>query len=98
MSETYLTPRQTLEQEVATLKREHAQFARWIVQRGMLMGDHACVQCHPFSEMVVAGFICAYHLALAAQPVKPAPTLMVMSPAQAKEYEAWEQQNRKREL
>lgn len=41
MSETYLTPRQILEQEVATLKREHAEFAKRIVQNGRGMGDHA---------------------------------------------------------
>jgi hypothetical protein len=44
----------------------HAIWAKWIVQRGPGLPDHACAECVPGGELVKAGFQCVYHEALAA--------------------------------
>lgn len=44
----------------------HASWAKWIVQRGPGLPDHACAECVPGGELVKAGFQCVYHEALAA--------------------------------
>lgn len=40
-------------------------WAKWIVQRGRGLPDHACVECAPHSEILKQGFQCTYHQALA---------------------------------
>jgi hypothetical protein len=34
--------------------------------------DHACAQCRPNSEILIEGFVCEFHKALAATPAEPA--------------------------
>lgn len=44
----------------------HDQWAKWIVQRGPGLPDHACAECLPHSDMLKPGFQCVYHEALSA--------------------------------
>ena len=37
------------------------KFARYIVSLGYQTRDHACSECVPGGEIVVPGFVCAYH-------------------------------------
>lgn len=51
--------------------------ARWVINRGSNHPDHACIECVPWGDMVVKGFQCFYHQALAlhrtAEAVEAAP-------------------------
>lgn len=49
----------------------HDRWAKWIIQRGLGLPDHACAECVPHSDMLVAGFQCVYHEALAAAGEQP---------------------------
>lgn len=40
-------------------------FAKFILQNPQGLPDHACAQCVPHSDMLVSGFVCAYHQAAA---------------------------------
>ena len=42
-----------------------AEWAKFITRGGEFYGDHACVECHPYSEMVIEGFQCVLHEAQA---------------------------------
>lgn len=48
---------------IGIAKQQRDTLARWIVMHGNPLGDHACAQCHPRSDILVHGFVCAYHLA-----------------------------------
>lgn len=52
-------------QENKRLREERIDLSKWIVAHKdqSFYGDHACQQCHPYSDMLVPGFVCAYHQA-----------------------------------
>lgn len=49
--------------ELAAKSEEVVQAQRWILNRCVGLPDHACAQCVPHSDMLVSGFVCAYHQA-----------------------------------
>lgn len=51
--------------EIDRLRGVLASADRWIIQRGRDLPDHACSECVPGGEMVVPGWLCAYHAAKA---------------------------------
>lgn len=62
-------PTWTRREAAAELRRLHEVeqqrdlFARWMFMRGNHSGDWACAQCHPNSDILVPGFVCAFHQA-----------------------------------
>lgn len=52
--------------------KDAARMAKWIVQRGLELPDHACAQCVPHSDILKPDFVCAYHFA-AAMAAAPSP-------------------------
>ena len=68
--------------EVARLKAELDDADRYLLQVGTGRWrndgepdsrDHACAQCVPHSDMLVEGFVCAFHRAKARQALEPKP-------------------------
>jgi len=50
--------------EVQELRARVAKLARFITMNCEgFTGDHACKECHPYSELATAGFQCGLHLA-----------------------------------
>lgn len=48
------------------------KLCKFIIQHGphkddKFYGDHACAECYPHSELIAAGFQCAYHTAIKMQ-------------------------------
>lgn len=41
------------------------KLARYLRTIGLRERDHACAQCLPASDVVIDGFVCGYHRALA---------------------------------
>lgn len=58
-----------LEQQRDELLAELERAQKWIAHRGNGLPDHACAQCVPHSDILIEGFVCAYHTAIA--KVKP---------------------------
>lgn len=50
---------------VAELVDDRAAMAGWIVTRGQDLRDHACADCVGNGDLVVKGWRCAYHTAVA---------------------------------
>lgn len=60
--------------KVESLRSRLAEAEQWIRNHPpQYGGDHACAQCYPHSDVLVAGFICAYHRATASADVAPKP-------------------------
>ena len=61
--------------ELAAVKRQLDRLAQFVIRSFEACGayDWACAQCKPSSDMLVDGFVCAYHeaKALAAEQPKP---------------------------
>lgn len=49
--------------EVEALRKDADKMARYIVNHGRDLPDHACAQCVPHGDMLIAGFVCGYHRA-----------------------------------
>lgn len=45
------------------VEQQRDLFAKWIFMHGNHSGDWACAQCHPYSDMLAPGFVCAFHQA-----------------------------------
>ena len=45
------------------VEQQRDLFARWMFMRGNHSGDWACAQCRPNSDILVPGFVCAFHQA-----------------------------------
>ena len=56
---------QLVEAETAALRQQVEKFAKWITQCGVSRPDYACAMCRPRSEMLIEGFVCTYHEAVA---------------------------------
>lgn len=50
---------------VAELIDDADRMAKWIVNRGQELRDHGCRECVGTGDLVVEGFRCGYHTALA---------------------------------
>jgi hypothetical protein len=50
---------------VAELIDDADRMAKWIVNRGQDLRDHACRECVGTGDLVVDGFRCGYHAAFA---------------------------------
>ena len=59
------------EKERDEARAEVERMGQYIRKKGLDQIDHACVQCVPHGEIVIDGFLCAYHYALALTPAKP---------------------------
>lgn len=58
---------------VARLRADLAAARKWITRYVPEdFADHACAQCRPHSEILINGFACEVHKALAATPAEPA--------------------------
>ena len=60
--------RKAMESNTETVQK----LAKWIRYKGNEYGgDHACKHCYPYSDVLVDGFVCAYHLACALLATTP---------------------------
>ncbi len=60
--------RKAIESNTETVQK----LAKWIRYKGNEYGgDHACKQCYRYSDVLVDGFVCAYHLACALLATTP---------------------------
>jgi hypothetical protein len=51
-------------EELRETGKDRDEFARTILWNGVgKAGDHACSLCHPDSQILTKGFVCAYHRA-----------------------------------
>lgn len=58
-----------LRRENTALRSRLAEAEQWIRNHPPRFGgDHACAQCYPHSDVLVAGFVCAYHRATDSAP------------------------------
>jgi len=55
---------------IAELTAEVEQMASWIVRHGQKVTDHACADCLPGGEILVHGFRCGWHAAIARNALK----------------------------
>lgn len=63
--DSYRASNASLAERVASLEAVRHDFAKWISQNPPKFGgDHACARCYPQSDLIKAGFVCAYHAAL----------------------------------
>jgi len=54
--------------EINSLKSELAEARKYILNHGQGLPDHACAACVPHSDILIDGFVCAYHAALKEKP------------------------------
>lgn len=55
---------------IAELTAEVEQMASWIVRHGQKVTDHACAECLPDGEILIHGFRCGWHTAIARNALK----------------------------
>lgn len=55
-------------QQINSLKSELAEARKYILNHGQGLPDHACAACVPHSDILIDGFVCAYHAALKEKP------------------------------
>ena len=51
--------------QIMELRKQLSEAYKWILNRGLDIPDHACVKCIPHSDVLIKGFVCAYHKASA---------------------------------